>query len=96
MEAANTVEAGDGNLGELATDSRLPCEDLGRRLYRHGIDDQPPAGSQPIEAGVDNTGIARAAANEDRVGIWEIMETIRRLAFGLPEGRGRRSSGRCA
>ncbi|MBS1167037.1 MAG: hypothetical protein H6R00_3062 [Proteobacteria bacterium] len=81
MEAADAVEAGNGDLRQVATQSGLQRENFGRRFYRHGVDDQAAAGFEPVETGIDDTGIARAAADEDGVGIGKTGKAGRRFGF---------------
>ena len=93
MEAPNAVQTGDGNLRQIAAQPGLQGKDLGCRFHGDRVDHQPTARSQPIDAGVDNTRIARAATNEDRIGIWKRLEAGGRLGFdhaeiGNTEGQG--------
>ncbi len=64
----NPVGPGDLHRHELAAEIDVPAHELGLRLQRHRVDDQPSARTQPGPGGIEDGGIGSAATDEDRVG----------------------------
>ena len=54
--------------GEVAAERGVAGEKQRLHLQRHRIGDEPAAGAQGLDGGVQHAGIAAAAADEDRVG----------------------------
>ena len=72
---------------------RVAVEQRRLALERHGVDDETSAGPERRDGGVEDGGVACAAADEDRVGRVEAGEGCRRAAFddgeaGNAEGGG--------
>ena len=77
----------------VAAERGVARDQLGLGLERHGIDDEPPAGPQRRDRGVEHALLARAAADEDRIGRGEAGKRLRRAALdhfelGHAEGGG--------